>query len=64
MNTKPFYTSKIFWMGILETIIGVAEIVRVAVDAGDWSVIGIIALVTGVATLISRIWFTNTTLTR
>ena len=63
METKPFWKSKIVWLGIIQTVIGA---LGVAQDYMAKGVIGpneIILIATGILTVVLRVWFTSTTLT-
>lgn len=65
MNKKHWYQSKLVWAGIVETVIGVLQIL----DSynGDFTSLltnqGSVHFILGVFFVVSRIWFTKTTIT-
>ena len=61
-KTKTVFQSKIVWLGIIETLIGSGQLLAEYLNAGDFSEIAITHLVIGMLTIVSRIWFTNTTI--
>lgn len=62
METKPWYTSKLVGIGVIQTLIGALELVAEYVNKGDFSSQALIILVTGILTVVLRIWYTNTTI--
>lgn len=59
-NTKPFYMSKIVWMGIIQTLIGILTMTSEFLNKGSFQPVDMTLLVTGFLTIIMRIWFTDT----
>jgi hypothetical protein len=66
MGTKTALQSKIVWAGLLSTLLAVLPIIAVFLKAvvPQWAVITdeALAMVTGILTVVWRIWFTNTTI--
>ncbi len=60
---KKWYRSKVVWEGIGATITGIAGAVIDAFQTG-WSAAALVTAILGAAIVISRIWFTDTTLTK
>lgn len=58
-NTKYWWESKLVWLGILETIIGVATFLADWLRESDYSPASVALLVAGIATVILRVWFTD-----
>jgi drug/metabolite transporter (DMT)-like permease len=62
---KKFYLSKLVWLGIIQTIIGILTLVLEYMKTGQpWNPPGILFLVIGVLTIVLRIWFTETPIER
>jgi hypothetical protein len=62
MDQKPWWKSKIVWLGVINTLIAGLELGGVFLDTGDFSPVAISQLVIGILMVIARIWFTNTEL--
>jgi hypothetical protein len=64
MQSKPWYQSKIVWLGILTTLLGVFplvnEYVKIVAPAAVIVVDATLVLVAGIVTAVIRIWFTDT----
>jgi len=67
-TTIAWYQSKIVWAGIVSTLLGAFPVVQsalpqlmVAANSVDL-VTGIFAVITGVLTVVWRIWFTTNTI--
>lgn len=60
MDQKPWYESKLVWLGIVQTLIGVATLLSDWLGAGDYSPASITNLVAGILTVVLRVWFTDT----
>lgn len=56
MNSKHWYQSKLTWLGILTTVIAIAEYLSQSVPA--WS--SVLTGVVGVGNIVLRVYFTNT----
>lgn len=54
MKSKSIFKSKFFYLGLMQIVAGVAELLK-----GE-TVAGLFAIVTGVATIVLRKYFTNT----
>lgn len=59
MEGKVFFKSKIFWVAVIQTLISVTTIIAEFADKADISALAIGGLVTGILTIILRLWFTN-----
>lgn len=57
---KAWYQSKVVWVGVISTLLGVLQLFAEWYDKGDFSVSGVVALVIGVLVIILRVWFTDT----
>lgn len=60
MRTKGFFASKLNWLGIITFLIGLLTFVQEWVQNGDYSAMGIFALISGIVTIILRTFFTDT----
>jgi hypothetical protein len=64
MNTIKWYQSKLVWLGLLTTLLGVFplvnEYVKIIAPAALVTVEASLTLVAGIVTVILRVWFTNT----
>lgn len=60
MEQKPWYKSKLVWLGIVQTLVGVATLLSDWLGAGDYSPASIASLVGGILTVVLRVWFTDT----
>jgi hypothetical protein len=58
--TKKWYESKTTWLGIVLTIAGVADFLTGLFDAGPLTWQSITLIISGVAVVVLRVWFTNT----
>lgn len=62
---KKWYESKLVWLGVLQTVIGVADVLRGLLERGELSgPTGVLLAVSGVATVIIRVWFTDAAIAR
>jgi len=59
METKKWWESKIVWLGIIETLIGVLQIVQQQIEVGSLNGAGVVNILIGALTIIMRVWFTN-----
>jgi hypothetical protein len=51
---KPFYASKIFWLGVIEILIGILGHVATFLQAGEYSTAAWLSLTAGALTIILR----------
>ena len=62
--TKPWYASKVVWMGVITTLLGVLPLVNVYANVVAPQTVTIVAgtgaLISGILTVILRVWFTDT----
>lgn len=65
---KKWYESKMAWLGIITTVLGVLPLIGVYVEAVAPEVAAVagatIALISGVLTVVLRVWFTDTAIER
>jgi hypothetical protein len=62
---KPFYLSKLVWLGIIQTVIGALTIITDYLSTGkEFDAPGIIFIVMGILTVVLRIWFTEEPISR
>lgn len=54
-SSKKWYLSKGVWLGICAVLIGAVEVVQTFVELGDFSAIGILTAVTGIAKVVERV---------
>lgn len=58
---KAWYQSKMVWLGVIQTIIGILLIVQDFIASGKaFDIAGIVMIVIGALQVILRIWFTDT----
>lgn len=62
MGSKFWYESKLVWLGVLQTLIAVGQALAVYLEAGDFSPSSLVLFVTGILTIILRVWYTDTTI--
>jgi hypothetical protein len=60
MNSKRWFESKLFWIGTLQVLIGVGTSLAEFFSAGVFDAASITLFITGVLTIISRTFFTDT----
>lgn len=63
-DEKAWYTSKLFWLGVLTTVLGVVPIVTELASQTSVTPAAVGTAVTGVVMVIVRIWFTDAPLTK
>jgi len=56
---KKWYESKLVWLGVLQTLIGILGLVADFLDVGNFTAAGIVVLFSGVLTIVLRVWFTD-----
>jgi len=61
---KVWYQSKLVWLGIVQTLIGALGLVAEYLSKSDFSPASVVVLVSGILTVILRVWFTNTTISK
>lgn len=64
METKKWFESKIVWVGLINTVIAILAIGGEFLQKAEFSPIAISAFITGVLTVVLRVWFTNTEITK
>ena len=64
LQFKNFWESKIFWVGILSTLIAIGNLVAEFLQAGSFSADSFVLLFVGVLTIVLRIWFTDTAINK
>lgn len=64
MESKKWYQSKIVWMGVLQTLIGMLGLLAEFLKESEFSPMSVVVLVSGFLTVILRIWFTETVISK
>lgn len=64
METKSFWQSKIVWIGIIQTLIASLALVGEFLSQTNFNPVAVTTLVTGILTIILRIWFTDSSITK
>jgi hypothetical protein len=59
---KTWYQSKLVWLGVIQFLIGCLGLVGEFLNKGDSSPFAVTVLLTGVLTIVMRIWFTDTSI--
>jgi hypothetical protein len=62
MDTKKWYLSKLTWVGIIITFQGIVPIAIDLLNKASVSPADFLVALSGVGTVILRIWFTDTTI--
>lgn len=57
---KSWFTSKLIWLGILETLVASLSLVAEFIQKNTVDASSFIMLATGILTIVIRKWFTNT----
>lgn len=64
MMTKPFYLSKLVWLGIVQTLLGALSVIASFLQSGKpLDPLGIVLIVSGILTVVLRVWFTDEPIT-
>lgn len=56
---KSWYTSKLVWLGVVQSLISILMLAQEWYARGDFSVPAIIGLVIGALMVVLRVWFTD-----
>jgi len=64
INAKFWWQSKTVWLGVLQTMIGILLIVADFLQKGNFSPSEATLLVTGILTVVLRIWFTDSAIAK
>lgn len=59
MKTIPWYASKIVWVGVIMTLLGVLPLVTSLLNQTVIQAQDLVGLLGGILTVILRIWFTD-----
>lgn len=54
MDAKKFYVSKLFWLGVIQVVIGGLGLVAPFLEAGVYTPAAYVALASGVLTIVLR----------
>lgn len=57
---KPWYTSKLVWLGIISTLIGALQLVASLLAQSTITPSDITLLIVGILGVVMRVWFTDT----
>lgn len=58
--SKPWYRSKLVWLGVIQTLIGCLALLADFLGAGSYTPQAVTILVMGALTVALRVWFTDT----
>jgi len=64
MQTKTWYTSKLFWVGVLITLQGIIPLVQDMLNKGPITADSVLVLLSGLTVVVLRVWFTDTPIQR
>lgn len=56
---KVWYLSKLTWLGIVQFLIGSLGLIAEFLNKGDFSPASVTILLSGVLTIVLRVWFTD-----
>ena len=59
---KAWYQSKLVWLGVIQFLIGCLGLIGEFLKNGDYSPFAVTVLLTGVLTVVMRVWFTDTSI--
>jgi len=62
-DTKPWYQSKVFWLGVITTLLGVIPIVTELASQTSVNPAALGTALTGILVVIVRVWFTDAPVT-
>lgn len=62
MDEKPWYKSKLVWLGIVQFGLGSLGVLWEFLERGDFSAPAVVVLFSGILTVVLRVWFTDTTI--
>lgn len=57
---KSWYESKLVWLGVIQTLLGSLGVLYEFLERGDFSPAAVVLSVSGILTVIMRVWFTST----
>lgn len=64
LEFKNFWESKIFWVGMLSSLIAIGNLVAEFLQAEIFSADSFVLLFVGVMTIVLRVWFTETAINK
>lgn len=64
VEPKPWYKSKIVWLGIITTLLGVVPVVTQLANAYGVNAAEVGTAIIGILTVIIRVWFTDAAISR
>lgn len=64
MESKNWFESKIVWVGIINTLIASLTLAGEFLTKADFSPVAVTVLITGILTIILRVWFTDTEISK
>ena len=59
MQGKPWYTSKLIWLGVVTTLVGSLDLVARLLQQVQVTPSDIVLLASGILTVVLRVWFTE-----
>jgi antibiotic biosynthesis monooxygenase (ABM) superfamily enzyme len=60
MSTIPWYKSKLVWLGVIMTVLGILPLISSLLSQTTVAPSDFVGLLGGILTVILRIWFTDT----
>lgn len=63
-DAKPWYQSKVFWLGVITTLLGVVPIITELASQTALTPAAVGTAMTGVLVVIMRVWFTDAPTTK
>lgn len=64
METKNWFQSKIVWVGVINTVIAMLTLGGEFLQKAEFSPVAVSVFITGILTVVLRIWFTDTPITK
>lgn len=59
---KPWYQSKILWLGVVQFLLGALGSLYEFLQRADYSPAAVVVLMSGILTVVLRVWFTDSKL--
>jgi hypothetical protein len=59
MDSKKWYQSKLFWLGVIMTLLGAIPVVQELLAKSPMQATDFVAFFGGILTVILRVWFTD-----
>ena len=59
MDPKPWYQSKVVWLGVATTLLGVIPVIQEMIAKSPVNADSVLTALAGAIVVILRVWFTN-----